>query len=143
MLNNWCIVWLDANAFEQNNSFRAELPDQTAVFNDVNKCIRYIESEKIQNIFVIVSGSFVKELIPTIYPFDHVLQIYIFCGFMGALTDWAIDFIDKLSMFDHGDDLLERLWMDLSSKLDQQAAFYHRQADEMKQRSLKYKQKCG
>jgi hypothetical protein len=47
-------------------------------------------------------------------------------------------------IFDHGDDLLERLWKDLESNLRKQATLYSKRADEYKQRALQYKQPaCG
>jgi hypothetical protein len=55
-----------------------------------------------------------------------------------------MDYCDKLMIFDHGDDLLERLWKDLERNLREQAALYLKRAEEYKQRALQYKQPaCG
>ncbi|CAF5143068.1 unnamed protein product, partial [Rotaria sp. Silwood1] len=45
-------------------------------------------------------------------------------------------------IFDHEDDLLERLWNDLQTTLCEQAEQYLKRADEYKQRALQYKQPC-
>ncbi|CAF4362909.1 unnamed protein product, partial [Rotaria sp. Silwood2] len=53
------------------------------------------------------------------------------------------DYCDKMMIFDHGDDLLERLWNDIQSRLRKQATLCLKRADEYKQRALQYKRPCG
>jgi hypothetical protein len=137
------IIWLDINASDPKSTFRIKLGD-AETFTNVNDCIQYIQSHPNEPIYLIVSGTFAKEVIPEIYDSSNLVQIFLFCGSVGSYSEWAMDYCEKLMIFDHGDDLLERLWNDLDSNLRKQAALYLKCADEYKQRALQYKQPaCG
>ncbi|CAF4140920.1 unnamed protein product, partial [Rotaria sp. Silwood1] len=62
---------------------------------------------------------------------------------VGAYSEWGMDYCDKMMIFDHGDDVLERLWNDLQSKLREHVAMCLKHAEECKQRALQYKRACG
>ncbi|CAF3837411.1 unnamed protein product [Rotaria sp. Silwood1] len=136
------IVWLDANSSDPISSFRTKLGD-VQTFTDVNNCIQYVQSHQNKPIYLIVSGSLAKEVIPEIYEFSNLVQIFLFCGSVSAYAEWAMDYCDKMMIFDHGDDLLERLWNDLQRKLQEQATLCLERAEEYKQRALQYKKSCG
>ena len=46
-------------------------------------------------------------------------------------------------IFDHEDDLLQRLWNDLADNLHAQATLCIKRAKEYTQRALQYRQPCG
>ncbi|CAF2904293.1 unnamed protein product [Rotaria sp. Silwood2] len=94
-------------------------------------------------IYLIVSGSFAEEVVPQIYESSNLVQIFLFCGSVSAYSEWGMDYCDKMMIFDHGDDLLERLWNDLDTKLREQATQCLKRAEEYKQRALQYKRPCG
>ena len=54
-----------------------------------------------------------------------------------------MDFCDKLMMFDHEDDLLQRLWSRIEEYFREQAKQCIKQADEYKERARQFKQPCG
>jgi hypothetical protein len=55
-----------------------------------------------------------------------------------------MNYTDKLLMFDHDDDLLERLWIEIEQHFREQAQECIQQAEELKQRAKQYKQQsCG
>ena len=142
-MNNYTIIWLDNNASDAQNSFRTKLGD-AQTFTDVDSCVHYIQSRPCESIYLIVSGSFAKQTVPEIYDASNLVQIFLYCGSVSTYSEWAMDYCDKLMIFDHGDDLLERLWNELESNLRQQAALYAQKADECKQQALKFKQpSCG
>jgi len=139
----YTIIWLDTNSSDAKSSFRIKLGD-AQTFSDVDGCIKYIQSHPNEPIYLIVSGSFAKETVPEIYEASNLVQIFLFCGSVSTYAEWGMDYCEKLMIFDHGDDLLERLWNDLESNLRQKAALYLKSAEEYRQRALQYKQPpCG
>ena len=139
------IVWLDSNSIDPASSFRVKLNDHQDVqtFTDIHACVSYIKSHSEQMIFVIVSGCFASQIVPQIYEFSNVLMIFVFCASMKAHTDWAMDFCDKLRMFDHEDDLLQRLWSQIEEYLREEAKQCIKQANECKERAKQLQQSCG
>ncbi|CAF1124261.1 unnamed protein product [Rotaria sordida] len=136
------ILWLDANSSDPMNSFRSKLGD-AQTFTDVNDCIQYVQSHPNEPIYLIVSGSFAKEIVSEIYESSNLEQIFLFCGSVSTYVEWAMDYRDKIMIFDHGDDLLERLWNDLQNKLRKQATLCLQRANEYEKRALQYKRPCG
>ncbi len=143
MMPECAILWLDTNSSDPNSSFRIKLGD-VITFTAVNDCIQYIHEHPNQSVYLIVSGSFAKQVVPEIYESSNLVQIFLFCGSVASYSEWGMDYCDKLMIFDHGDDLLERLWNDLESHLRQQALLYMQYAEKYKQRALEFKQPpCG
>ena len=140
---NFNVVWLDSNSSDHQSTFLRKLDNQAQAFTDVALCVHYIQSHPHQPIFFIVSGSLAKEAVPQVYDLAQVKQILLFCGSVAAYCHWALDYVDKIVIFDHGDDLLERLWNELDSCLQEQAKVCLKQAREFKERALRYQQKCG
>ncbi|CAF1355961.1 unnamed protein product [Adineta steineri] len=142
-MENYTIVWLDTNASDPESSFRTKL-GKAQIFTDVNDCIKFIKSHSNKSTYLIVSGSLAKLVVPEVYDCSNLLGIFLFCGSVATYAEWAMDYCDKLMIFDHGDDLLVRLWRDLESNLREQATLHLRYAEEYKQRALQYKQRpCG
>jgi hypothetical protein len=142
-MTKFTIVWLDLNSSDPVSGFRIKLGD-AQTFTNVNDCVQYIQLHPNDPIYLIVSGSFAKAAVPEIYNSSNLVQIFLFCGSVSTYAEWAMDFCDKLMIFDHGDDLLERLWNDLETSLRKQATSYLKHAEEYKQRALQYKQaSCG
>jgi hypothetical protein len=138
-----CIVWLDSSSSDPHSTFLRKLDNQAQAFTDVALCVQYIQSHPHQPIFFIVSGSLAKEAVPQVYDLAHMKKILLFCGSVAAYCHWALAYVDKILIFDHGDDLLERLWNELDSNLQEQAETCLKQAREFKDRALQYQQKCG
>lgn len=142
-MNKFTIAWLDTNSADPQSSFRIKLGD-AQTFTDVDSCVEYIQSNSDEPIYLIVSGTFAKQTVPEIYELSNLVQIFLFCGSVASYSEWAMDYCDKLMIFDHGDDLLQRLWNEVESNLRAQAAIYLKHADQYKQRALQYKQPaCG
>ncbi|CAF1102205.1 unnamed protein product [Rotaria sordida] len=142
MMLEYTILWLDGNSSDPMSSFRAKLGN-AQTFTNVNDCIEYIKSHSKELIYLIVSGSLAKEIIPIIYESSNIIEIFLFCGSVSAYAEWAMDYCDKMMIFDHGDDLLERLWNDLQNKLREHAKICLKLAEEHKQRALQFKKPCG
>ena len=142
-MNKFTITWLDSAASDKQNSFGSKLGD-AQLFTNVDDCKDFILSRPNEPIYLIVSGSLAQAIVPEVYEASNLVQVFVYCGSVVTYAEWALDYCEKLLMFDHGDDLLERLWNEISSNLREQAALYTKHADECKRRALQYKQpSCG
>ena len=142
------IVWLDINANDSVSSFRTKLTQDehqyVKIFTELNSCLTFIQTNVTQTIFLIVSGSFGSKVVPLIYDCEHIYQIYLFCGSIAAHTSWAMDYTDKMFMFDHEDDLLRRLFKEIEEYLRQLSERYLKEANLCKDRAQVFKQnQCG
>ncbi|CAF1299941.1 unnamed protein product [Rotaria sp. Silwood1] len=96
-------------------------------FEDVEKCFHTIEKNRNKCIFFISSGSKGRLIVPSLvanFPDTFVVEhwMYIFCANMNMTqvkdadpptNTWALQYIDHVLMFDHQDDLLARLLLDI------------------------------
>ncbi|CAF0827708.1 unnamed protein product [Rotaria sordida] len=139
------IIWLDSNSIDTGNSFLSKLRIHQYVqtFTEVHPCLSYINSHLEQAIILIASDSFASQIVPLIYDSPNVLITFVFYASIKAHTDWTINYYDKLMMFDHEDDLLQRLWLQVEEYLREQAKQYLKKADELKARAKQFKQSCG
>ncbi|CAF1072490.1 unnamed protein product [Rotaria sp. Silwood1] len=139
------IVWLDSNSTDSASSFLSKLRNYqyVQIFTEVHACLSYINSHLEQTIILITSGSFALQIVPLIYDSANVLITFVFCASIKTYTNWAMDYCDKLMMFDHEDDLLQRLWLQIEEYLREQAKQCLKIADECKERAQQLKQPCG
>jgi hypothetical protein len=139
------VLWLDVEA-NSNTAFCSKLLEYPLVkcFTSPDACIRHIEHDSMQNHFLIVSGALAKDIMAQLVNYDNITQIYVFCGSIGLHLSWAMDYVEKLLMFDHQDDLLQRLWHDMERDFRTRAQRCIEQAEESKERAQRYKQApCG
>lgn len=140
------IICLDSAFNDGNHSFLHKLgtEEKIEIFTEVSPCITSIKSHSPdQPIILIVSGSYAVKAVPEIYDLSNILLVFVFCASMESYRDWAMDYCDKLLMFDHEDDLLERLWRQFEEYSRSKAKEYEEQADVYKQRSKQLNQSCG
>lgn len=140
------ILWLDNNSESSVSSFRDKLSEHQSVqcFNKPDDCVDYIKAHSMQTMFLVVSGSFAEYIVPQVSEYDTVKQIFVFCASIVSHAHWATDYADRLLMFDHEDDLLERLWREIEGHFRDQAQQCLQKAEECKARANQYKQpSCG
>ena len=137
------LIWLDANAMDPHSSFRSKIDQMLHVFNNTQRCLEFIDTHPCQSIYLIVSGSLAKEIVPQIYDLPRIVQIYVFCGSIEAYVAWSLDYLEKVIIFSHGDDVLQRLWNDLASNLRMEAQSFAEQAKEFQERAERYQKLCG
>jgi hypothetical protein len=126
-----------------HNSIRAEAHlivqlDQVKfmfqAFDNVEKCFETIGNNLDKHTFFITSGSKGKIIIPSLiinFPETFVPEywMYVFCGNMNMIqvadvvpaNTWALNFSDRIAMFDHQDDLLSRLVFDMARYFSEKA----------------------
>lgn len=109
-------------------------------FEDVEKCFLTIEKNRSKRIFFITSGSKGRIIIPSLianFPetFVHEYWMYIFCANMNMVSaphlaaptnTWALNFIERVLMFDHQDDVLARMILDIASYFFTEAQSFDR-----------------
>jgi hypothetical protein len=143
-------MWVDLNANDPSSSFRKKLIEESSqvqcvkTFTEIDSFLEFVQTNKSEKIFLILSGSFGEKVVPLIYDNENIYQIYLFCGSILSHSNWAMDFIDKMLMFDHEDDLLERIFKEVELYLRKQAQLYIEKANFYQNRSLSFKQEsCG
>jgi len=85
IIQNFHLVWLDANINEEADDFRNSITKLRQVVNTVNtfvdadKCIDFINNIQEETAFMIISGALGQTTVPIIYSKKQISDIYIFC----------------------------------------------------------------
>ncbi|CAF2645819.1 unnamed protein product [Rotaria sp. Silwood2] len=95
MVQNFLLVWLDANIDESKKEFKNALAQlrQTVVtvmtFTDADECIQFIMEVNDEKVFLIISGSLGQHIVPKIDALPQVDSIYIYCRNRSVHEQWA------------------------------------------------------
>ena len=95
LIQNFLLVWLDANLDESKADFKKALEQLRNVvasiitFQDVKECIEFLNEISQENVFIIVSGSLGRQVVPNFEDMPQVQSIYIFCGNKAMHEEWA------------------------------------------------------
>ncbi|CAF0893152.1 unnamed protein product [Adineta ricciae] len=95
MVQNYLLVWVDANIDEKDQDCQNTLTHLRSVVNDVNiytqpdACLQFLNSIGDEKAFVITSGYSGQHLVPEIHGIPQVNAIYIFCGNKSRNETWA------------------------------------------------------
>ena len=140
---SFSIIWLDVNATDPHSSFRSKIGQILNVFTNTQDCLDFIQTDSSQAIYLITSGSLGTEIVPKIYDLPQLVKIYLFCGSISTYLIWSLDYLDKVIIFEHGDDVLQRLWTDLAKYFRGGGDVYHSQVKEFEERAARYRKVCG
>lgn len=95
MVQNFLLIWLDANNNDSNQDFQRSrtilrrIIKRIDIFVHRDQCLDFIRSiEKIQ-IFLIISGVLGQSLVPEIHDQSEIEYIYIFCGNKAKHQQWS------------------------------------------------------
>ena len=94
-VQNFLLIWVDANIDQTNKDCQNTLKKLRSVVNDVNictepeQCIQCLNDIDKEKAFIIVSGSLGQHLVPNIHAMPHVDAIYIFCGNKSRHEEWT------------------------------------------------------
>ena len=86
LIQNFLLVWLDANLDESKANFKNSVERLRNIvasihtFKDIGKCIEFLNEINQEKIFIIVSGSLGRQVVPDFENMPQVQSIYIFCG---------------------------------------------------------------
>ena len=95
ILQNFLLVWLDANFNESNADFKNSLKYLRRVvasietFAGAKECVEFLDQIKKEKAFLIVSGSLGWQVVPEIESKPQLEAVYVFCGNKSAHEQWA------------------------------------------------------
>ncbi len=133
-LHRHVVMWVDKhigvpgnNEMMKDRFRRVTYPLET--FIDVQPAIDFIHQQQAaeKSVFLIISGSLAREIVPKIYDLDCVIQIFIFCANMKNHTAWAEQYIDKVLILESDEDLLIRLTNEIANYLKEEANKYDKE----------------
>jgi hypothetical protein len=128
MLHCHVVIWVDEHIGELGNNekmkdcfCRITYPLKT--LKQVQPAINEIDEQQTaqKSVFLIVSGQLALKIVPQIYDFQCVRQIFVFCGLMTNYIVWAAEYINKILMFDSDEELLIRLTNEIVNYLLEEA----------------------
>ena len=95
VLQNFLLVWLDVNLNESKADFKNSLErlrnivTSIITFQDVKECINFLNEISQEKVFIIVSGSLGRQVVPDFENMPQVQSIYIFCGNKAIHEEWT------------------------------------------------------
>ena len=95
VLQNFLLVWLDANFNESSADFKNSLKclrqvvSSIEIFTDAEECVKFLDQVKKEKAFMIVSGSLGRQVVPEIESKPQLEAVYVFCGNKSADEEWA------------------------------------------------------
>lgn len=95
-VQNFLLVWLDANIDTDNNSdCRHTITQLQKIvhtihrFTDHNQCIHFLADIKDEKVLMIISGALGEIIMPDIHDMSQIYSIYIFCQNESKHKQWA------------------------------------------------------
>ncbi|CAF4802947.1 unnamed protein product [Rotaria sp. Silwood1] len=95
VLQNFLLVWLDANIDESNENFKKPLQclrrivSTITTFTDVDECIDFLSGIQNEKVFMIVAGVLGRQIIPDIEACPQLESIYVFCDNQSINEQWT------------------------------------------------------
>ncbi|CAF1085058.1 unnamed protein product [Didymodactylos carnosus] len=119
-LEDISLVWLDSNIHDPNDNIDTQIRlrsiiNHLNVYTNMNDCLQYIQSINEEKIFLIVSGSLGRRMVPIIYPLQVIVYIYVFCNDKEKHEQWSKDYPKIHGVFSQKDQLFMRLIKDFRS----------------------------
>ena len=94
-VQDYLLVWLDANVTTSNEGSQHTLQQLRNVVNDVNffiepeECVRFLEGIQYERVFLVVSGALARDLVPSIHSMAQIAAIYIYCEDKSQHGEWV------------------------------------------------------
>ncbi|CAF1570370.1 unnamed protein product [Rotaria sp. Silwood1] len=94
-LQNFRLVWLDSNLDESKDEYKKiiqylrHIVISVTIFTDVHQCIDFLNQINDEKVFIIVSGSLGRDLMPEINGLPQLYSTYIFCGNPSVHERWS------------------------------------------------------
>ena len=107
VVQNYLLVWLDANATTSSQDSQHTLEQLRTIVNDVNtfiepeQCLTFLQDIQLEKVFVIVSGSLGRDHVPRIHPMTQVDAIFIFCGDTTRHGEWVKKWLKVKGLHTH------------------------------------------
>ena len=95
VLQNFLLVWLDANFNELSYDFKISLKylrqiiASIRIFTNTDECVKFLDQIQNEKVFMIVSGSLGRKIVYEIENKPQLEAIYVFCGNKAVHEQWA------------------------------------------------------
>ncbi|CAF1051780.1 unnamed protein product [Rotaria sordida] len=95
MIQNFLLVWLDANIDESKEDFKNSLTNLRHIvatittFTDADQCVDFLRDIEDEKVFMIVSGVLGQNILPDIQALPQLHSIYVFCENQSIHEQWA------------------------------------------------------
>lgn len=92
--NDFICVWLDGSvdATEANNKIQKKLCqiiENLRTFDNVEVCEKYLRKTTKESLILIVSGTFGRQILPSIHDLPQLISFYVFCQDKKGNEQWA------------------------------------------------------
>ncbi|CAF3373958.1 unnamed protein product, partial [Rotaria sp. Silwood2] len=124
IVQNYLLVWLDANIDESKKDFKSSLAHLRHIvatirtFTDADECIQFMKDIQEEKIFLIISGSLGQHTVPKIDSWPQLDTIYVYCGNRAAHEQWAKTMSKVKDVYTNIDSICKALEID-SKQCDQ------------------------
>ncbi|CAF3774854.1 unnamed protein product, partial [Rotaria sp. Silwood1] len=113
-LEIFCLIWLDTNAnateIRDTEQRLRSIINHLKKFKDVEQCQKYIEERSQKDrLGMLVSGQFVREIVPVIHQLRQVISIYVYCFDKKRNEKWACKFAKVKAVVVELDELISRI----------------------------------
>ncbi|CAF3134546.1 unnamed protein product [Rotaria sp. Silwood2] len=105
MVQNFLLVWLDTKIDESSDDYLNCIKQLRQTFNtieifrDTDECIDYISELQNEKVFLIISGTLCKTVVPLIHNMVQLYSIYVFCRKEEQYEAWTKDWSKVKGMF--------------------------------------------
>ncbi|CAF3425686.1 unnamed protein product [Rotaria sp. Silwood2] len=95
VLQNFLLIWLDANIDETQEDFKKSIEHLRHVvrtirtFTDAQECVTFLSKIKEEKAFMIVSGSLGQQIIPDIQAWPQLDSVYVLCDNKSVHEQWV------------------------------------------------------
>jgi len=119
IIENFVVVWLDPQVDEFKDDYEKSITHLRSIvntietFNDIDKCIKFLNTIKDERIFVIVSGGFGQQIIDELQKMRTIITVYIFCFDKDKHSKWAKNYTKIKEVFTDIKPLCEMLKKDV------------------------------
>ncbi|CAF4218865.1 unnamed protein product [Rotaria magnacalcarata] len=107
MVQNFLLVWLDANIDERKEDYQKSLTQFRNIavtvepFTDVDQCVDYLTSIDDQKIYLITTASTGQTIVPLIHDITQLDKIFAFCSSTDSHKAWAKEWSKVTKSCDH------------------------------------------
>ncbi|CAF0841486.1 unnamed protein product [Adineta steineri] len=95
IVQNFLLVWLDSDIDEIKEDYRdaithlRRIVNAINLFTDIHQCINFLNEIKNEKVFLIVSDTLGKTIVPSIHEISQLDSIYIFCKTQTNHDQWT------------------------------------------------------
>ncbi|CAF2078264.1 unnamed protein product [Rotaria magnacalcarata] len=106
MVQNFLLVWLDANIDERKVDYQKSLTKLRNIavtvepFTDVDQCVDYLTSIDDQKIYLITTASIGQTTVPLIHDIAQLDKIFVFCSSTDSHKAWAKEWSKVRDIYD-------------------------------------------